>query len=40
MRLAKKGVQWLIVHLLFVSSVVFADSFVLRNSILSHEPKR
>ena len=31
MGLAKVAVQWLIEHLCFVSSVVLADSYVLRN---------
>lgn len=38
--LAKVAVQWLIEHLCFVSSVVLADSFVLRNRHLRQAPKR
>ncbi len=40
MGLAKVAVQWLIEHLCFVSSVVLADSFVLRNRHLRQAPKR
>jgi pyrroloquinoline quinone (PQQ) biosynthesis protein C len=32
--------QWLIEHLCFVSSLVVADSFVLRNPPLRQAPKR
>ena len=40
MGLAKVAVQWLIEHLCFVSSVVLADSYVLRNRHLRQAPKR
>jgi len=40
MGLAKVAVQWLIEHLCFVSSVVLADSFVLRNRHLRQAPAR
>ncbi|PKP13545.1 MAG: hypothetical protein CVU08_04825 [Bacteroidetes bacterium HGW-Bacteroidetes-3] len=36
----KLAVQWLIEHLCFVSSVVLADSFVLRNRQLLKPAKR
>ena len=36
----KLAVQWLIEHLCFVSSVVLADSFVLRNRQLLKPTKR
>jgi hypothetical protein len=36
----KLAVQWLNEHLCFVSSVVLADSFVLRNPPLRQAPKR
>lgn len=39
-RLAKKRVQWLNEALCFVSSLVLADSFVLRNPLLRQAPKR
>jgi hypothetical protein len=39
-RLAKKRVQCLIEALFFVSSLVLADSFVLRNPLLRQAPKR
>jgi hypothetical protein len=38
--LAKVAVQWLNKHLCFVSSVVLADSFVLRNRHLRQAAKR
>lgn len=38
--LAKVAVQWLIEHLCFVSSVVLADSFVLRIRHLRQAPNR
>jgi len=38
--LAKVAAQWLIEHLCFVSSVLLADSFVLRNRHLRQAAKR
>lgn len=38
--LAKVAVQWLIEHLCFVSSIVQADSFVLRIRHLRQAPNR
>ena len=39
-RLAKKRIQYLNEALSFVSSLVLADSFVLRNPLLRQAPKR
>jgi hypothetical protein len=39
-RLAKKRVHWLNEALCFVSSLVLADSLVLRNPLLRQAPKR
>ena len=39
-RLAKKRVQWLNEALCFVSSLVLADSFVIRDPLLRKAPNR